>query len=69
MVRPQQESCVPFWLPYQRKDVFGLERMQQRFTRILNLSYEWRLDELGLLTLNLDDEGEQHHEGTLTQGR
>uniref|UniRef100_A0A4W3ILC9 DH domain-containing protein n=1 Tax=Callorhinchus milii TaxID=7868 RepID=A0A4W3ILC9_CALMI len=51
LVRPQLEYCVQFWAPYFRKDI----RVQRRFTRMIpgmgNLSYEDRLEKLGLFPL------------------
>lgn len=32
-VRPYLENCVLFWLPYYRKDVINLERVQKNVTR------------------------------------
>eukprot|EP00061_Rhincodon_typus_P009029 g32174.t1 len=49
LVRPQLEYCVQF---YCRKDVVALERVQSRFTRMMEqFSYEERLDRLGLFSL------------------
>eukprot|EP00061_Rhincodon_typus_P014437 g41449.t1 len=55
VVRPLMEYCVQFWLPCYGKDIIKLERVQKRLTRMLlgmeDLSYEKRLDELGLFSL------------------
>ena len=55
LVRPHLEYCVSAWSPYYVKDRLLLERVQHRFTRMVpglrNLSYENRLDHLGLWAL------------------
>ena len=55
LIRPLLEYCVQFWSPYYRKDIIKLERVQKRFTRMLQgldgLSYKERLDRLGLFSL------------------
>ena len=55
LVRPQLEYCAQVWSPHYRKDVVALDRVQWRFTRMLpgmeHLSYEERLDRLGLFSL------------------
>ena len=55
IVRPHLEYCIQAWRPYHKKDIYKLERIQRRATKIIpglrDFSYESRLLQCGLTTL------------------
>ena len=55
IVRPHLEYCIRAWRPYRKKDIDTPERIQRRATKMIpelrDLSYEKRLKECGLTTL------------------
>ena len=57
LVRPHLEYCCQVWRPYHQKDVNNIEKVQRRVTRMIpeisHLSYEDRLFETNLLSLEM----------------
>ena len=55
IVRPHLEYCIQAWRPYRKKDIDTLERIHRRAIKLIpelrDLSYEERLKECGLTTL------------------
>jgi len=54
-IRPHMEYCVQAWSPHLAKDIQTLDKIQRASTKLVSslkkLSYETRLDKLGLLTI------------------
>jgi hypothetical protein len=55
LVRPTLEYCGPVWRPYTQKDIVKLEKVQKRYTKMVdgckNKTYEQRLSRLGILSI------------------
>ena len=64
IVRSHLDYCVQAWRPYRKKDIDTLERIQRIATKISlglrDLSYEKRLKECGLTTLETRRLREDH---------
>jgi len=59
LVRPHVEYCVSAYSPYYKKDKELLEKVQRRFTKMINgmksKSYEERLQKLNLWSLEKEE--------------
>jgi hypothetical protein len=55
LVRPILDYCIPVWRPHTVKDMTKLEKVQKRFTKMIDgfkgKSYEQRLSKLGITSL------------------
>jgi uncharacterized protein YktA (UPF0223 family) len=55
LVRPILEYCIPVWRPYAKKDMKNLEKVQKRFTKMIDgckeKSYDQRLSKLKILSV------------------
>ena len=55
LVRPVLDYCVPLWLPNAKKDILKLEKIQKRFTKMIEgfktKLYEQRITKLGISTV------------------
>src|SRR3989441_6682690 len=55
LFRPVLDYCVPVWRPYRKKDMLKVEKVQKRFTKMIEgcetKSYEQRLIDLNITTL------------------
>ena len=55
LVRPTLDYCIAAWKPHLRKDIDKLEKVQKRFTKLIDgckgKNYGQRLGKLGLTTL------------------
>jgi len=60
LIRPTLDYCIPVWRPHSKKDILTLEKVQKRFTKIIDgckgKSYNLRLEKLGISSL------EERHE-------
>ena len=55
LVRPILDYCIPVWRRHAKKDIFKLEKVQKRFTKMIEglnkKTYEQRICKLGITTL------------------
>ena len=55
LVRPSLDYCIQVWKPYMQKDVLLLEKVQKRFTKMVEgckgIQYESRMNKLGITTI------------------
>jgi len=55
LVRPTLEYCLPVWKPFTKKDLDQIEKVQKRYTKMIEgckkLGYEDRLIKLGITSL------------------
>jgi len=55
LVRPKVDYCIQVWRPYTKKDIKTLEKIQRRFTKMINeckgKTYTERLCKLGITSL------------------
>ena len=55
LVRPVLEYCLPVWRPYTKKDLGNIEKIQNKYTKMIkglkDKKYEERLLELGITSL------------------
>ena len=66
LIRPILEYCVSVWRPHAKKDVLTLEKIQKRYTKIIDgckrKSYSQRLEKLGITTIE-----ERHQRADMIQ--
>ena len=66
LVRPLLDYCSPVWSPYRKNDIMKIEKIQKRYTKMIEgckgLNYGERLERLSLTTLE-----ERRHRADLIQ--